>query len=582
MFFYNPSTKSSVWERPVELMNRPDVDKLLKAPPKEEESNNDQQPGKDGEKRSAETEESEPSKKLRLVSFSLFSFSHFFTLSSLFSLFFTLFSLFFYRKAEEEKKEAAAPSAEVLAARRREEVPLEDRIAEFKGMLGEKKVSAFSTWEKELHKIVFDERYLLLTSKERKMVFDDYVRDRAEEERNEKRLKYKMHRDLFHKLLEEANLTTRSSFSDFCRKYSKDERFLNIEKMREKEGAFNEYISDLRRKEKEEKSVQKEKLRKDFMELLKETESLKNLVRKFRWSEAREMLKHDPRYRVIESSSEKEEMVRSYVSQFVRSDVKEEGEAEEEDEEEMKERERQERVEASLRQRKEEVEKEMSTHLKEREKEREQHKRLEAVETMNALLNDLIKSPDMTWKDGRKVLNKDKRIENCHSLSRDEMEIFFTQHVEKLVKKKQDKFHQLLSQVKGLTLTSTWRDVRRLIKDDSRFLKFSSSDRKCEREFNKFIQLKLEEAKQELKQFLSETKILTFKSKKLIEESDQHLQEIISVLQNDKRYLNLEHFEDDRREILMAYVDELEKKGPPPPPTASEPARKKTTSHQTE
>ena len=31
-------------------------------------------------------------------------------------------------------------------------------------------VSAFSTWEKELHKIVFDPRYLLLTSKERKQV----------------------------------------------------------------------------------------------------------------------------------------------------------------------------------------------------------------------------------------------------------------------------------------------------------------------------------------------------------------------------------------------------------------------------
>lgn len=32
------------------------------------------------------------------------------------------------------------------------------------------KVSAFSTWEKELHKIVFDPRYLLLNPKERKQV----------------------------------------------------------------------------------------------------------------------------------------------------------------------------------------------------------------------------------------------------------------------------------------------------------------------------------------------------------------------------------------------------------------------------
>ena len=38
MFFYNPSTKTSVWEKPAELKNRPDVDKLLKAPPTKEES----------------------------------------------------------------------------------------------------------------------------------------------------------------------------------------------------------------------------------------------------------------------------------------------------------------------------------------------------------------------------------------------------------------------------------------------------------------------------------------------------------------------------------------------------------------
>lgn len=31
-------------------------------------------------------------------------------------------------------------------------------------------VSAFSTWEKELHKVVFDPRYLLLNSEERKQV----------------------------------------------------------------------------------------------------------------------------------------------------------------------------------------------------------------------------------------------------------------------------------------------------------------------------------------------------------------------------------------------------------------------------
>lgn len=85
-------------------------------------------------------------------------------------------------------------------------VPLETRVTQFKEMLREKDVSAFSTWEKELHKIVFDPRYLLLTSKERKQVFEKYVKDRAEEERKEKRNKMRQKRDDFRKLMEEAKL----------------------------------------------------------------------------------------------------------------------------------------------------------------------------------------------------------------------------------------------------------------------------------------------------------------------------------------------------------------------------------------
>lgn len=143
---------------------------------------------------------------------------------------------------EEEEKEGkktidigkeAAIEAEVRAARERAIVPLETRIKSFRDMLAEKdvnrapllcrllvriprcvvltgllclQVSAFSTWEKELHKIVFDPRYLLLTSKERKQVFEKYVKERAEEERREKRNKMKERKEQFQKLLEEAGL----------------------------------------------------------------------------------------------------------------------------------------------------------------------------------------------------------------------------------------------------------------------------------------------------------------------------------------------------------------------------------------
>lgn len=173
----------------------------------------------------------------------------------------------------------AAIEAEVRAAKERAVVPLEVRVKSFKEMLAEKDVSAFSTWEKELHKIVFDARYLLLTSKERKQVFERYVKERAEDERREKRNKLRERKDAFRKLLSEAHLhgkwvkqwitkynhTTcvyvdRSSFSDFAQKYAKDERFKNVEKMREREGLFNEYLIEVRKREKEEKSHRRDQV----------------------------------------------------------------------------------------------------------------------------------------------------------------------------------------------------------------------------------------------------------------------------------------------------------------------------------
>lgn len=50
----------------------------------------------------------------------------------------------------------------------------------------------------------------------------------------------------------------RSSFSDFAQKYARDERFKGVDKMRERESLFNEYLIEVRRKEKEEKFQKRE------------------------------------------------------------------------------------------------------------------------------------------------------------------------------------------------------------------------------------------------------------------------------------------------------------------------------------
>ena len=45
--------------------------------------------------------------------------------------------------------------------------------------------------------------------------------------------------------------------------------------------------------------------------------------------------------------------------------------------------------------------------------------------------------------------------------------------------------------------------------------------------------------------------------------------------QKDARYLFLDSAPEERQKILMAYVADLDKRGPPPPPTATEPSRRK-------
>lgn len=61
VFFYNPSTKTSVWERPAELRNRSDVDKVLRGPP--ENSEEDGTDTKSNKRKNGDEDESLPAEK---------------------------------------------------------------------------------------------------------------------------------------------------------------------------------------------------------------------------------------------------------------------------------------------------------------------------------------------------------------------------------------------------------------------------------------------------------------------------------------------------------------------------------------
>ncbi|RVE64010.1 hypothetical protein OJAV_G00142280 [Oryzias javanicus] len=540
VFFYNPTTRLSMWDRPEELVGRSDVDKHIQEPPHKKGVEDVKRTGvikeePDLSNAAEDILDEEPSKAKKRKKEDL--------------------------KESDTEKEAAM-EAELKAARERAIVPLESRMTQFREMLLERGVSAFSTWDKELHKIVFDPRYLLLNPKERKQVFDQYVKTRAEEERKEKKNKLMQAKDEFRKMMEDSKLTPRTTFSEFALKHGRDPRFKTIEKMKDREAIFIEFMTAMRKREKEDSKSRGEKVRQDFFDLLSD----QHIDGNQRWSKVKERLETDPRYKAVDSSALREELFKQYMEKQAKNiDIEKERELE-----------RQARIEASLREREREVQKARSEQTKEIDREREQHKREEAIQHFKALMSDMVRSSDATWSETRRNLRKDHRWESSSLLEREEKEKLFNEHVEALAKKKKEQFRQLLDETSMITLTTSWKEVKKVIKDDPRCIKFSSSDRKRQREFEDYIKDKYITAKADFRTLLKETKFITYRSRKLILESEQHLKDVEKILQNDKRYLVLECVPEERRKLIMFYIEDLDRRGPPPPPTASEPTRRST------
>ncbi|VDM30652.1 unnamed protein product [Hydatigera taeniaeformis] len=527
VFFFNPSKRISVWETPEELKGRTDVERLLEKPPNEEKAS----VGVDDERAGTPTPQDPPAKKARLEETITRRQTEAQELTAKVEL--VVVDEGVKQHAGELALIDTAKEAFERAAKDQASVPLEVRLQQFRQMLIDKQVSAFSTWDKELHKIVFDQRYLLLTCEERKQAFEAYVRERAEEERREKKNKMREKKDKFNELLAVANLTSKSSFSDFASKYGRDERFKGIEKSRERESLFQVFLSDLRRREKEKSSL-KDKVKADFFALLKEH---KSISRRSHWSGVKRKIDSDPRYRAVESSNRREDWFREYIQKI---DDGKDG-ASREDSEKRKEREKRERQEASLRERKKEVEEARTNSMRERDRERESHLRREAEANFNALLADAIKSEILSWKEAKKLLRKDSRWDSVADvLTRSERETLFDTYTAGLSKKAKEAFLKMISNNESITYWTPWKDVKEIFKDDPRFEKLLSSEKKWKSEYRDWAGERESKAKNNFSEMLKEKTSLMSSAKRQSPENDTILDDVLSTLKADIRYRALE------------------------------------------
>ncbi|XP_046304646.1 transcription elongation regulator 1-like protein [Marmota monax] len=223
VFFFNPTMQLSVWEKPVDLKNRGDLKRIIEDPPhkrKLEASATDSSDGSSSE--DGREYQSVKTKRNRTEGCESPG----------------------PEEPQPEDRGTRTPPPQIL-------LPLEERATHFRDMLLERGVSAFSTWEKELHKIVFDPRYLLLNSEERKQIFEQFVKTRIKEEYKEKKSKLLLAKEEFKKLLEESKVSPRTTFKEFAEKYGRDQRFRLVQKRKDQEHFFNQFILILKKRDKE-------------------------------------------------------------------------------------------------------------------------------------------------------------------------------------------------------------------------------------------------------------------------------------------------------------------------------------------
>nr|XP_020043554.1 transcription elongation regulator 1-like protein [Castor canadensis] len=223
VFFFNPTMQLSVWEKPMDLKNRGDLRRIMEDPPhkrKLEASATDSSDGSSSE--DGREDQNVKTKRNRTEGCECPEPD----------------------EAQQEDKDTRTPPPQIL-------LPLEERATHFRDMLLERGVSAFSTWEKELHKIVFDPRYLLLNSEERKQIFEQFVKTRIKQEYKEKKSKLLLAKEEFKKLLEESKVSPRTTFKEFAEKYGRDQRFRLVQKRKDQERFFNQFILILKKRDKE-------------------------------------------------------------------------------------------------------------------------------------------------------------------------------------------------------------------------------------------------------------------------------------------------------------------------------------------
>ncbi|GLT41219.1 hypothetical protein SLA2020_153000 [Shorea laevis] len=164
----------------------------------------------------------------------------------------------------------------------------------FKALLESVNVQSDWTWEQTMREIINDKRYgALRTIGERKQAFNEYLGQRKKLEAEERRMRQKKAREEFMKMLEECKeLTSSMRWSKAQSLFENDERFMAVERPRDREDLYKNYIVELERKEKEKAAEEHRRYVADYRKFLESCDFIKV---NSQWRKVQDRLEDDER-----------------------------------------------------------------------------------------------------------------------------------------------------------------------------------------------------------------------------------------------------------------------------------------------
>lgn len=164
----------------------------------------------------------------------------------------------------------------------------------FKALLESLNVGSDWTWDQAMRVIINDKRYgALRTLGERKQAFNEFLAQKKKQEAEDRRNKQKMARDEYRRMLEESTeLTSSTKWSKVQTMFEDDERFEAIEREKDRKDMFENYIEELKQKE---RVKAQEERRRSITEYRKFLESCDFIKASSQWRKVQDRLESDER-----------------------------------------------------------------------------------------------------------------------------------------------------------------------------------------------------------------------------------------------------------------------------------------------